>query len=96
MFMIVLKLTETKSQASQFMEAHNDWIKRGFDSGIFLLSGGIKPHLGGVVFAHNIALSDLQDLINDDPFVANNVVKAEIIQIAPERCDKRLAFLMDK
>lgn len=94
MFVILLKFSERRSQASQYMEAHNDWVWSGFDDGIFLLSGSIQPHLGGAVLAHNISLAELQRRVNDDPFVANNVVKAEIMQITPGHCDKRLAFLM--
>ena len=43
--------------------------------------------------AHNVSLPDLQSRVNDDPFVAEDVVKAEIIEIKPSRVDERLAFL---
>ena len=41
MFMVLLKFSENKAQASQFMEAHNAWIKQGFDDGVFLLVGSL-------------------------------------------------------
>jgi hypothetical protein len=43
--------------------------------------------------AHNTSLPDLQSRVNDDPFVAENVVSAEILEIAPARTDDRLGFL---
>lgn len=95
MFVVLLKFSENSSQASRFMAAHNDWLKRGFDDGIFLLSGGIQPRLGGAVLAHNILLADLQNRVNDDPFVANKIVGAEIIEITPGRTDERLGFLIN-
>jgi len=95
MFIVQLKFSDNKTQAGQFMEGHNEWIKRGFDDGVFFLVGSLQPNLGGGVFAHNISLSDLQNRVNDDPFVAENVVSAEILEITPSKADERLNFLLD-
>ncbi len=94
MFIVQLKFSDNKSKASQFMEGHNKWIKRGFDDGVFLLVGSLQPNLGGGIVAHNTSLSDLQNRVNDDPFFAENVVSAEIIEITPAKTDERLAFLL--
>jgi uncharacterized protein YciI len=95
MFVVLLKFSSNKGQASQFMEDHKAWIKRGFDDGVFLLVGSLQPNLGGGIVAHNASLSDLQSRVNDDPFVAENVVSAEILEIAPSKTDERLAFLLN-
>ena len=95
MFIVLLKFSSNKGQASQFMEGHKECIKRGFDEGAFLLVGSLQPNLGGGIVAHNTSLSDLQSRVNDDPFVAENVVSAEIFEIAPSRTDERLEFLLD-
>ena len=95
MFIVLLKFSGNKGQASQFMEGHKEWIKRGFDDGVFLLVGNLQPNSGGGVVAHNTSLSDLQSRVNHDPFVAEDVVRAEILEIAPSRTDERLAFLLD-
>jgi uncharacterized protein YciI len=93
MFVVTLKFSDNKGQAGQFMEGHKEWIKRGFDDGVFLLVGSLQPSLGGGIVAHNTLLSDLQSRVNGDPFVAENVVRAEIFEIAPSRVDERLEFL---
>jgi uncharacterized protein YciI len=94
MFIVLLEFSDNKSQAGQFMEGHNAWIKRGFDDGVFLLVGSLQPHQGGGIVAHNTTLSDLQSRVNDDPFVANNVVSAEVLEITPSKVDERLNFLL--
>jgi uncharacterized protein YciI len=94
MFIVLLKFSDNKGQASQFMEGHNQWIKRGFDEGVFLLVGSLQPNLGGAIVAHNTSLSDLEGRVNDDPFVAENVVSAEILEINPAKADERLGFLL--
>jgi uncharacterized protein YciI len=95
MLIVLLKFSDNKGQASQFMEGHNEWIKRGFDDGVFLLVGSLQPNLGGGIVAHNTTLPDLQTRVNNDPFVAQNVVSAEIIEITPAKVDERLKFLLD-
>jgi uncharacterized protein YciI len=94
MFIVLLKFSDNKGQAGQFMDGHNEWIKRGFDDGVFLLVGSLQPNLGGGVIAHNTTLSELHSRVNDDPFVAENVVSAEIIEITPSKADARLNFLL--
>jgi uncharacterized protein YciI len=93
MYVVTLKFSANKANAPHFMEAHVAWIKRGFDDGIFLLAGSLKPNAGGAILAHNIALEDLQSRVNEDPFVAENIVSADILEIAPSRTDERLRFL---
>ena len=95
MFIIQLKFSDNKSQAGQFMEGHNAWIKRGFDAGVFLLVGSLQPNLGGGIVAHNTSLSDLQNRVNQDPFVEERIVNAEILEITPVKTDERLAFLLE-
>ena len=93
MFVVFLKFSDNKDQAGQYMDGHMAWLKRGFDDGVFVLAGSLKPDLGGGIVASNTAQSDLESRVNDDPFVANNVVTAEIYEIAASMVDKRLEFL---
>ena len=95
MFVVVLKFSTHKSRASELMESHNQWIQRGFDEGVFLLVGTVQPKLGGAVVAYNTSLTELQSRVNDDPFVAEDVVTAEILEITPARTDARLDCLME-
>lgn len=95
MFIVLLRFSDNKDKAGQFMEGHRVWIKRGFDDGVFLLAGGLQPSLGGGILAGNTSLAELQGRVNDDPFVAEGVVTAEILEIAPSKADARLEFLLD-
>jgi uncharacterized protein YciI len=95
MFIVLLKFSDNKAQAGQYMEGHNEWIKHGFNDGIFLMVGSLQPNLGGGILAHNTTLSDLESRVNTDPFVVENVVSAEILEITPAKADERLQFLCD-
>jgi len=93
-FIVLLEFSGNKGQASRFMEGHNEWLRRGFDDGVFLLVGSLQPNLGGGIVAYNTTLSDLQSRVSNDPFVAENVVSAEILEITPSKADERLKFLL--
>ena len=95
MFVVLLKFSDNKGNAGQFMDGHKAWIQRGFDDGVFLLVGSLQPNAGGGIVAHGTSLQDLQTRVNDDPFVAENVVSAEILELTPSKADERLNFLLD-
>lgn len=94
MFVVLLRFSVNKSRAGQFMEGHKAWIKRGFEDGVFLLAGTLQPSLGGAIVAQSASLPELQRRVNDDPFVAEDIVTAEILEIAPSNADERLRFLL--
>jgi len=93
MFIILLKFSKNKAQAGQFMDGHKAWIKQGFADGVFLLAGSLQPGMGGAVIAHNCERGELEARVAEDPFVEQNVVTAEILEITPSMTDERLDFL---
>ncbi|RAI01653.1 hypothetical protein DLJ53_09565 [Acuticoccus sediminis] len=93
MYLITLKFAANKASAPDHLDAHKAWIARGFEDGIFLMTGTIEPQAGGVVLAHNVDRAALEARVGEDPFVAEGIVSAEIIGVAPGRTDDRLAFL---
>lgn len=94
MFIVLLKFSNNKAQAGQFMEGHNQWLQHGFSDGVFLVAGSLQPNLGGAILAHNVSKADLETRINEDPFVQENVVSAEVLEISPAKADERLQFLL--
>lgn len=95
MFIVLLKFTDDRERLGEFMEAHKAWTKQGLDDGVFLLIGSLQPGLGGGILAHNIAREELEAFVDRDPFVAERIVTAEILEISPAKTDERLAFLLD-
>lgn len=93
MFLVLLRFAQNKAEVTRLMAGHNDWIAQGFADGVFLLTGSIKPGLGGAVLASGCTRAALEQRIAADPFVAEQVVTAEILEIGPGRLDARLSFL---
>jgi len=93
MFVVFLRFSENKDRAGPFMDGHKRWLQRGFDDGVFLMSGSLPPNSGGGILAHNATRPELESRVNEDPFVAEDIVRAEIVEVAPSRTDARLDFL---
>lgn len=94
MFVVLLRFAENKALAGQFMDGHKAWLQQGFEDGVFLVSGSLQPNQGGGIVAHGASLADLRQRVNDDPFVAEGVVTAEILEFSPAKADDRLGFLL--
>ena len=93
MFVVLLRFAANMDKAGAFMQGHKDWLQSGFDDGVFALAGSLMPKGGGAVLAHNISHEELEERVQADPFVAEGVVTADILEIAPSRTDERLAFM---
>lgn len=94
MFIVLLKFAGDRAAAGRLMDGHNAWLRRGFDDGVFLLAGTLQPGLGGGIVAHNTARPELDARLAEDPFMAERVVSAEIIELAASKADARLEFLV--
>jgi len=93
-FIVLLRFAAGRDQAGRLMQAHKAWLQQGFDEGVFLLAGSLQPQSGGVVLAQGLPLPEIKARVDADPFVAENVVSAEIIEIAPNKAQQALAFLL--
>lgn len=94
MFVIALRFAD-KAKAPALMEGHNAWISRGFEDGLFLLTGSLQPNAGGAILARGTSRAEIEARVQEDPFVAEGVVAADILEITPGRTDAALAFLKE-
>lgn len=94
MFVVMLEFTAARSNAGAFLEGHRAWLARGFADGVFLLAGSLAADAGGAVLATGETREALRMRLDADPFVADGIVEARIVEIAPSKADPRLAFLL--
>jgi uncharacterized protein YciI len=94
MFVVLLRFGRARVNAREHLAGHQAWIQRGFEQGVFLVVGSLEPKLGGAILAYNTTRAELEARVNDDPFVAESVVEAEILELSPAKADERLAFLL--
>jgi uncharacterized protein YciI len=94
MFIVLLRFSSNKARAGELMQSHVQWLERGFSDGVFVLAGSLQPTAGGAILAHGASPSELRERVSADPFVAEDVVSAEILEVTPSRADERLRFLL--
>ncbi len=93
MFVILLTYLRPVEEVDRFLEAHKSWVRQGFEDGVFLLSGGQRPRVGGVLLAHGVEREALASRVSSDPFVVEGVASAMVIEVVPSTVDPQLAFL---
>lgn len=93
MFVVLLRIAD-RTQAPRLMDGHKAWIERGIADGVFLVVGSLQPNAGGAILAHGATRQEIEDRVQQDPFVEGGVVRPEIFEIAPNRADERLSFLL--
>jgi uncharacterized protein YciI len=95
MFVVQLKFSTNKALAGEWMSAHKAWLQKGFDEGVFIAAGSLQGQQGGCVLALGFSKADLDQRLSEDPFVANDVVRAEVIDFTVSKADSRLSVLME-
>jgi hypothetical protein len=93
MFVVLLRFAENKHLASEHIAGHNDWVRKGVEDAVFLLTGSLRGGQGGAIIAYGLTRADLERRLEADQFVAGRVVAPEIIEIEPGTVDRRLAFV---
>lgn len=93
MFIVLLRFTDRRADAAGCLEGHKAWLAGGFDDGTFVLAGSLGDGAGGGIVAHGVDRARLEQRVAADPFVAEGIVRAEILEIRPARTDPRLQFL---
>jgi uncharacterized protein YciI len=91
MFIVLLRLADG-SKVAKHLPGHRDWLQRGFDDGVFVLTGAIPDAGGGVVLATDLTSGDLADRLAIDPFVVHGVVTPDVVALDVTMHDPRLAF----
>ena len=94
LYIILLKFSDNKTSAGSFMESHKTWISEGLKDGVFLMVGSLQPNAGGVVLAHNVTQNEIETRVALDPFVIENVVTAEILEVTPAKASQHMQFLL--
>ena len=81
------------------IEAHLDnhitYLKEQYKAGVFLASGRRMPRLGGVILAKTVERSELESILDQDPFKQHDLADYEIIEFLPSMTCNELDFLIE-
>lgn len=95
MFILSLTYTADLSEVDRHIEPHMDWVKDGYDRGIFLASGRKNPRTGGVILARG-SRSEIDAIVAADPFTIHGVADYEVTEVLVSRTAAGLEGLLEQ
>lgn len=74
--------------------AHVEWLRKGYDDGIFLASGRRVPRTGGVILARGETLDAIKARMQEDPFQRLGLATVEIIPFEAKMTSEAFSGLL--
>ena len=94
MFVVTLNYVADLSDIDAAMPRHMAFLRRQYEEGIFLVSGRQVPRVGGVIVAADRPREDLEQRIAQDPFVAEGLAEATIVEFNASQTAPHLKGLL--
>ena len=93
MFVIELIYKVDLAQIDAHMAAHVKFLKKYYAAGHFLVSGRKIPRDGGIILAVGTSRSQIEAIVQEDPFCSRGLAEARIIEF---RASQRAADIQQR
>ena len=95
MFIINLTYKTELERVDQFLNEHIDYLNEQYELGHFLASGRKIPRTGGIILSNIESKSELEEILEKDPFKKNDLAIYELTEFVPSKTCEELKFLME-
>ena len=96
MFIINITYTSNLEQIDAIIEEHIKFLNEQYELGNFIVSGRKVPRTGGIILSNIDNKTELEKIIENDPFKINHLANYEIIEFIPSKTSEALRFLLEK
>lgn len=96
MFIISLTYKESLEKIDNELENHVQFLKEQYSLGNFIASGRKAPRTGGIIMSQVKDKSELEKIIQNDPFYKNDLAVYEITEFIPSLTSNELKCLLEK
>ena len=90
--LILITYIAPLDEVDRHMKPHLAWLERGYDEGLFLMSGRRNPRTGGVIVSRG-QKAEVEALAASDPFVTDGVATIEVIEFNASWAADKVAAL---
>ena len=94
MFIVNITYTTALEKVDQYLNDHIIFLNEQYELGNFIASGRKVPRTGGVILSNVASKSELENIIEKDPFKKNELANYDIIEFIPSKTSKELQFLI--
>lgn len=95
MFLINLTYKTELDKVDQYRNDHIEFLNEQYKLGNFLVSGSKVPRTGGIILSKVENKSELEKIIEKDPFIINNLADYVLTEFIPSKTCNKLNFLME-
>lgn len=88
MFLIMINYKQPLEVVDQYLVAHRSFLEEGYNNDYFIVSGPRNPRVGGIIISQLTDRDQLEKIIEQDPFLINNIADYEIIEFTPVKFHK--------
>ncbi|MGX9523012.1 YciI family protein [Vibrio mediterranei] len=94
MFIVSITYISEMSQIDKYLDAHIEYLDRNYERGVFIASGRKVPRSGGIILARARNRSELEEILNDDPFKIHNLADYELTEFVPTKAASEFSSLI--
>jgi uncharacterized protein YciI len=94
MFIIQLTYTRPLTEVDNLLKEHQQFLKKYYNEGIFLLSGRKHPRTGGIILARAENIAIIEKIIAEDPFHRHGLAEYTITEFLPSMANESLKTLL--
>jgi len=96
MFIINLTYKTKLEKVNQLLNQHIKFLNEQYELGHFLASGPKRPRTGGIILSKIENKTELEKIIEKDPFKINELADYELTEFVPSKTCEKLNFLIEK
>lgn len=83
MFIVKLHYKTSISEVDKYLQAHREFLDYHYKQGLFLISGPMKPRVGGILIALTKDKAYLESVLQKDPYQLAEIANYELIEFSP-------------
>ena len=95
MYIVSLNYIKEVSEVEKYLEEHVKFLEKYYEIGKFICSGRKNPRTGGVILLNAENLSEVESIILEDPFNANEIAEYEITEFFPTKYNKNFKTFVE-
>jgi uncharacterized protein YciI len=95
MFIAISTYKKPIQEVDLHREAHRRFLKTYIENKMFIVSGGRLPKEGGIILAKVKTRKQLNEILNQDPFIKANVSEYKVYEFNPGLWDESFSGFIE-
>jgi len=95
MFIVSVTYQQPLEVVDSHLPAHVAFLDSYFASNIFIAAGRKVPRTGGFILARGVSRTELEAILEHDPFKSNGVATYEVTEFTPNRTAPEFTQLLN-